>query len=141
MADTLLLEVATPERLMLEEQVAEAEVPASDGALGILPEHAPLLAELGTGELSYTAPGSPRRHMAVSDGWVEVLPDRIRVLALRAEFGDEIDTARAQAALKRAEERLASPKENLDTARALNAMKRAQARLACARHSGVGTKR
>lgn len=138
MAETLLLEVATPERLMLQEQVTEAEVPALDGALGVLPEHAPLLAELGTGELSYTASGSPRRHMAVSDGWVEVLPDRIRVLALRAEFGDEIDVVRARAALKRAEERLTNPIENLDVARALNAARRARARLACADHASVG---
>lgn len=140
MADTLVLEVATPERLMLEQQVTEAEVPAASGALGILPEHAPLLAELGTGELSYTAPGSPRRHMAVSDGWVEVLPNRIRVLALRAEFGDEIDVERARAALKRAEDRLASPAENLDVARALNAARRARVRLVCASHS-VAAKR
>lgn len=141
MADSLLLEVATPERLMLHEQVTEAEVPAADGALGILPEHAPLLSELGVGELNYTPVGAARRHMAVGDGWVEVLPDRIRILALRAEFGDEIDVARAQASLKRAEERLASPMENLDVARALNAMKRAKARLACAQRSGIGAKR
>ncbi|MCC6475293.1 MAG: ATP synthase F1 subunit epsilon [Burkholderiales bacterium] len=140
MADTLVLEVATPERLMLEQQVTEAEVPAAGGALGILPEHAPLLAELGTGELSYTAPGSPRRHMAVSDGWVEVLPNRIRVLALRAEFGDEIDVERARRSLKRAEDRLATPMENLDVARALNAARRARVRLVCAAHS-VAAKR
>ncbi|MCC7154433.1 MAG: ATP synthase F1 subunit epsilon [Bryobacterales bacterium] len=140
MADTLVLEVATPERLMLEQHVTEAEVPAAGGALGILPEHAPLLAELGTGELSYTAPGSPRRHMAVSDGWVEVLPNRIRVLALRAEFGDEIDVERARRSLKRAEDRLATPAENLDVARALNAARRARVRLVCASHS-VAAKR
>jgi F-type H+-transporting ATPase subunit epsilon len=138
MAATLQLEVATPERLLLREQVTEAEVPGANGALGILPEHAPLVSELGSGELVYAPVGAGKMHIAVSDGWVEVLADRIRVLALRAEFADEIDVKRAQEALKRAEARLTNPMENLDVARALNAMKRAQARLACAQHVASG---
>ena len=137
MAATLHLEVATPERLLLKEEVTEVQVPAANGAIGVLPEHAPLLSELGSGELIYTPVGSPRKFMAVAEGYVEVLPDRVRVLAFRAEFADEIDVRRAQEALKRAEERLARPIADLDTARAINAMRRAQARLAAAEHAGI----
>ena len=132
---TFLLEIATPDRLLLHEQVTEAQIPAAEGYLGILPGHAPLLAELGTGELTltYVADGR-RRSMAVSGGWVEVQPDHVRVLATRAEKADEIDASRAQAALKRAQDRLANPSPEIDVARALNALKRAQARLQCASH-------
>jgi F-type H+-transporting ATPase subunit epsilon len=138
MAGTLALEIATPERLVLKETVTEVQVPGAEGELGILPEHAPLLSVLGAGPLSYVAVGGGRKFLAIAGGWVEVQPDRVRILADRAEFADEIDTKRAQEALKRAEERLASPKEDLDVARALNAMKRAQARLACAQSADVG---
>ena len=130
---TFLLEIATPDRLLLHEQVTEAQIPASEGYLGILPGHAPLLGELGTGELTYVAEGR-RRSMAISGGWVEVQPDHVRVLATRAEKADEIDATRAQAALKRAQDRLANPSPEIDVARALNALKRAQARLQCASH-------
>ena len=107
-------------------------MPASNGYLGILPEHSPLLAELGAGELSYAMPNGARKSLAVDGGWMEVMPGHVRVLATHAEKADEIDAARAQAALTRANERLAHPGEDLDVARALNAMKRAQARLAVA---------
>jgi F-type H+-transporting ATPase subunit epsilon len=134
MADTFELEIATPERLLIRAEVREAQVPAANGYLGILPEHSPLLAELGSGELSYAMPNGMRKCLAVDGGWVEVMPGRVRVLATHAEKADEIDTARAEAALARASERLAHPIEDLDVARALNAMKRAQARLAAAAH-------
>jgi F-type H+-transporting ATPase subunit epsilon len=133
MADKFLLEIATPDRLVVREQVAEAQVPAANGYLGVLPEHAPLLAELGTGELTYSVDG--RRHsLCVSGGWVEVQPDHVRVLTTTAEKASEIDPKRAEEALHRAEERLAHPDAGIDIARALNAMKRAQARLAAAKH-------
>ena len=127
------LEVVTPERLVLKEQVSEARVPGLDGELGILPEHAPLISALGSGPLQYRVSGGIMRCMAVCGGLVEVLPDHVRVLADRAEFANEIDVKRAQAALDRANERLIKPTTNFDVARALNAMKRAQARLAAAK--------
>ena len=130
---TFLLEIATPDRLLLHEQVTEAQIPAAEGYLGILPGHAPLLGELGTGELTYVADGR-QRSMAISGGWVEVQPDHVRVLATRAEKADEIDANRAQTALKRAQDRLANPSPEIDVARALNALKRAQARIQCASH-------
>jgi F-type H+-transporting ATPase subunit epsilon len=134
MADTFVLEIATPERLLIRADVREAQVPASNGYLGIMPGHSPLLAELGAGELSFVMPNGTRKYLAVDGGWTEVLPDRVRVLATHAEKADEIDAERAQEALNRATERLAHPDANLDVARALNAMKRAQARLSAAAH-------
>ena len=132
MADTFELEIATPEKLVIREQVTEAQIPAEGGMIGVLPEHAPLISELGIGELTYTLDGS-KKSLVVSNGWVEVLKNHVRVLADRAERANEIDVARAQAALKRAEDRLAKAGAGeIDIARALNAMKRAQARIAAA---------
>lgn len=133
MAGTLLLEVATPERLLVKEDATEVYIPGSDGMLGILPEHAPMLGALGTGELSVVTP-TGRRSMFVSGGWLQVLNNEVRVLADRAEHIDEIDMVRAEKSLKRAQERLAAPASaGIDVARAINAMKRAEARLALGR--------
>ena len=127
----MILEIATPERLLIREDVAEAQIPACQGEIGVRPEHAPLIAELGAGVLSYVAAGR-RREMSVSGGVVEVLPDRVRVLADAAENADEIDVKRAEEALRRANERLMRPELGVDMARALNALKRAQVRLKAA---------
>jgi F-type H+-transporting ATPase subunit epsilon len=134
MAKTFELEIATPDRLLVREQVSEAQIPAANGYLGILPDHSPLLSLLGTGELDYVVDGR-ERSVAVDGGFVEVLPDHVRVLADHAEKAEEIDEARAAEALKRAEERLKDPREqNVDIARALNAMNRAQARIKASHH-------
>ena len=133
MAATFHLEIATPERLLASVEVTEAQIPGKEGMLGILPEHAPLLSELGTGELTYqTAEG--RKRAVVSGGWLQVMNNHVRVLADRAEAADEVDLARAEKALKRAMERLNQTADaNIDVARALNAMRRAEARIACCR--------
>ncbi len=133
MPDTFELEVATPERLVIRDLVEEAQIPAANGYIGVLPGHSPLMTELSTGELSY-ASGGRRRFMSINGGFVEVLPDRVRVLADSAEKADEIDQARARAAMERATERLIHPETGTDIARALNALKRAKARLAAASH-------
>ena len=131
-APNFILEVATPERLVVREPVTEAQIPAASGMIGILPEHAPLLSELGVGELSYQAHGK-RTTMAIAGGWVQVLNNHVRVLTDLAERADEIDVARAEASLKRAMERMRLPSTaGVDVARAINAMKRAEARLAAA---------
>ena len=140
MADTFQIEVATPERLLIQETVTQAQIPAQDGAIGILPEHAPLLSLLGTGELTFTGPSGLRR-MFISGGWVQVLQNHVRVLADRAELSEEIDTSRAEEALKRAQERLALPATaGVDVARAINALHRAEARLALSRSSRTVTR-
>jgi len=128
MAETFELEVATPERQLVQQQVSEAEIPLVNGYIGVLPGHAPLLGEVGTGDLSYVAEGR-RRHMAVDGGWVEIQADHVRVLVDRAEKADEIDVARAEEARRRALDRLSRPTADLDVARALSALRRAQARL------------
>ena len=133
MAGILHLEIATPERLLVKEDVTEVYIPAKDGMIGILPDHAPLLSELGVGELSYVD-STGRRKGFVAGGWVQVLNNEVRVIADRAEGVTEIDIARAEASLKRAMERLSAPSSaGIDVARAINAMRRAEARLACAR--------
>lgn len=129
MAGTILIEVATPERLMLKESVTEVVVPGANGEMGILPEHAPLLSELAPGVLRYTVEGQRQRSMCVSGGWVEVSQHSVRVLANTAELADDIDLKRAQESLQRANERILNPTGDVDIARALNALKRAQARI------------
>ncbi|MCW5980734.1 MAG: F0F1 ATP synthase subunit epsilon [Bryobacteraceae bacterium] len=131
MPGAFLLEIATPDRLLVSEQVTQAQIPALGGYIGVLPEHAPLLSALGTGVLEYSL-GGHRRSIAISGGFVEVLPDHVRVLADHAENADEIDVQRAQESLKRAAERLSQAGGEVDIARALNAVKRAQARLSAA---------
>jgi len=129
MAATFELEIATPERLLAREHVTEAQIPAANGYLGILPGHSPLLSELGSGAMTYTADGR-ERVLALDGGWVEVNEDHVRVLATIAEHADEIDADRAEKALKRAMDRLASPNVAIDVARAMLAAKKARARLA-----------
>jgi F-type H+-transporting ATPase subunit epsilon len=106
MADTIELEVVTPERQLVKESVTEAQVPAREGYIGVLPGHAPLLSLLGSGPLTYAPQTGPRKVLAIHGGFVEVLPDRISVLANLAERAEEIDLEKARAALKQANERL-----------------------------------
>jgi F-type H+-transporting ATPase subunit epsilon len=138
-AETFRLEIASPERLLVNEAVTGATIPGEQGVLGILPGHAPLLSELGIGELSYTLTSGRTHSMAVQGGYLEVSGNHVRVLAHGAEHPSEIDIARAELALKRATERIANPLPGVDVARALNAMKRAQARLAAAKGVGPGS--
>jgi F-type H+-transporting ATPase subunit epsilon len=84
MADTFHLEVATPERLLVDAQVTEAELPGKDGYMGVLPGHAPLLSVLGTGTLTYTE-GASKKVLMIEGGFVEVFDNHVRVLADKAE--------------------------------------------------------
>jgi len=128
MAETLALEVVTPERLLVREDVTAVQVPAANGYLGILPGHAALLAELGTGFLNYDT-GGQRWYLAVHGGYLEILADRMRVVATAAERAEEIDVERARQALKRAQEQILQASLGVDPAFALHAIQRAQARL------------
>ena len=130
MPDSLELEVATPERLLVREQATEVQVPGKNGYMGILPGHAALLSRLGSGVLDYVA-GGQRRYLAVAGGFLEVLPGHVRVLADVAERAEEIDAARARAALQRAQQEVGKIGGE-DPAVALAAMERAQARVAAA---------
>lgn len=105
MADQLQLEVVTPERRLLSEQVNAVTVPGRGGEMGILPGHAPLISELQSGVLSYDEEGTIFQ-MHVSGGFVEINDDRVSVLAEVAERPEEIDAARARTAREIAEKRL-----------------------------------
>ncbi len=100
------LEVVTPERHVLDEMVESIEMPGKDGYLGILPGHAPLLTELGIGILTYHK-GAEIRRLTVVNGYAEVLPDRVIVLAEVSERAEEIDAQRARTAADRAQAELA----------------------------------
>lgn len=102
---SLRLELVTPERLVLAEEVDEVRVPGTLGELGVLPGHTPLLTSLGTGPLTYFQ-GSSRHHLAVQHGFAEVLPDRVTVLARVANAPGEIDVGAARAELAEAEAKL-----------------------------------
>lgn len=134
--ESLELQVVTPERLVVQEQVHEAQVPGRNGYMGILPGHAPLLGELQMGELSYRH-GNHWNYLTVFWGFVEVLPDRVIVLAETAERGEEIDVERARRAHHRAQERLTHVGDpELDLARAQVALQRALVRLQVAGKAG-----
>jgi len=132
--ETIELIVVTPERQLARETVVEVTIPGLEGALGVLPGHAPLMTELGIGELSYhDAAGKESDHLTIIRGFAEVLPDRVTVLAETAEFAAEIDLARAEAAKERAEKRLASGDSKIDWDRASIALQRALIRIQVAR--------
>jgi len=134
--ESIELVIVTPERQLLRETVAEVTLPGADGCLGILPGHAPLITELGIGELTYHAKSSSEPgHLAIISGFAEVLGDRVTVLAETAERPEEIDVGRAEEAKKRAEERLASAASNpdVDWARAAVALQRSLIRIQVAR--------
>ncbi|HEX3178406.1 MAG TPA: F0F1 ATP synthase subunit epsilon [Methylomirabilota bacterium] len=129
MAERLTLELATPTRMVVAETVDEVVVPGSEGYFGVLPGHAPLLATLGIGELTYRS-GREERHVAVSGGFAEVRNDKVIVLADSAETPQDIDRARAERARERAEQRLSGrTQEEVDYTRAAAALARALARL------------
>jgi F-type H+-transporting ATPase subunit epsilon len=134
MADTFELELVTPERQLIKEQVEEAQIPGKEGYLGVLPGHAPLLTELGTGFMYYVA-GGRRRYLSVSGGFAEVLPDRVRLLVNASERAEEIDVERARRALERAQREMVDPSLGVDPAVALSAAARAQARIEAAAHA------
>jgi F-type H+-transporting ATPase subunit epsilon len=124
----LTLEVVTPERLLVSEQVEEVQLPGAEGYFGVLPGHTPMLATLQVGELWYRI-GQEKRYLAVAFGFAEVLPDRVTVLAQIAERPEDIDVPRAEAAKKRAEERIARPQADVDFERARVAMMKSLIRL------------
>lgn len=131
MAETFRLEITTAERRVLRADVEEAQIPARNGYIGVLAGHAPLLSEMEAGQVSYRG-GGQTKHIAVSAGFVEVLPGQTRVLAETAEPAEEIDVARAQAARDRAEQRLRHPSPDIDLDRARTALARSLARLQAA---------
>ncbi|HEU5256316.1 MAG TPA: F0F1 ATP synthase subunit epsilon [Vicinamibacterales bacterium] len=108
----LTLEIVTPDRALLREDVDEVVVPGTQGEFGVLPGHTPLLSTLRIGELWYRQ-GQDKHYLAIAFGFVEVLPDRVTVLAQVGERAQEIDVQRAERAKQRAEQRLAQAQPQL----------------------------
>src|SRR5271154_2909915 len=133
--EAMELIIVTPVRELLRESVVEVQLPGADGYLGVLPGAAPLITELGIGELTFhsKAGGAESDPIAIIRGFAEVLPDRVTVLAETAELASEIDVARAEAALKRAQERMASNASDVDWDRVAVALQRALIRIQVAR--------
>jgi len=111
------LRIVSADRSLVDEKVDEVEIPGADGYFGVLPGHTQLLALLGAGELWYRQ-GQEKHFLLIAFGFAEVQPDQVTILAEVAERPDEIDVSRAEAARRRAEERLAKPVIDMDAERA-----------------------
>ena len=136
MADgKLTLEIATPQRLIFTREVDEVVLPSLDGYMGVLQGHAPLLASLEIGEISFRV-GNERTYLCVANGFAEVLRDGVQVLAEVCEPAEEIDVERARRAKERAETRLASDAADVEFARARASLARAVTRIQT--HSRLG---
>ena len=122
------LQIVMPDRPVVSERVDEVEIPGAAGYFGVLPGHAPLLAELTVGELWYRK-GQEKTYVAIAYGFAEVLPDRVTILARLAERAEDIDVERAEAAKRRAEERLGTPKSDVNYERARIALMKSLTRL------------
>ena len=137
MPEKIELEVVTPERHLLTQAVDWIEMPGKEGYLGILPGHAPLITELGIGILTYRA-GETERYLTVIQGYAEVLPDRVIVLAEIAERAEEIDVARTRSALDRAKAAVArADSRDPEWDHASLALERAMVRLQAAAKTGA----
>jgi F-type H+-transporting ATPase subunit epsilon len=132
-ADTFDIEIATPERLLAREKAIRAQIPAKEGYIGVLPDHASLLSELGIGAMTYTTPGDHRFSLAIRGGFLEIHDNVVRVLSDIAEKGQEIDASQAERDLKRAQDEMINPALGVDIASALIAVRHAQARIDAAR--------
>ena len=132
----LRLQIVSADRSLVNELVDEVEIPGSDGYFGVLPGHTPLLALLGAGELWYRQ-GDQKHYLVIAFGFAEVQPDAVTILAQIAEKADDIDVVRAEAAKRRAEERLKSPTMDMDFERARIAMLKSLVRLQVATRARI----
>ena len=122
------LQIVTPDKLLVKEQVDEVQLPGTEGYFGVLPGHTPLLASLAVGEMWYRK-GQEKTYLAIAGGFAEVLPDRVTLLATLAERAEDIDVTRAESAKQRAEGRLAQPHGEVDYERARLALQKSIIRL------------
>jgi len=132
-ATTFDIEIATPERLLSKVQAIRAQIPAKDGFIGVLPDHAPLLSELGIGALTYTTPDDHMFSLAINGGYLEINDNVVRILGDIAEKSQEIDVSKAEKDLKQAQDAMVNPALGMDIASALIAARHAQARIDAAR--------
>lgn len=127
----LTLEIVTPDRALAHEEVDEVQLPGTEGYLGILPGHTPMLTGLQVGQAWYRK-GTEKFYLSIAFGWAEVLPDRVRLLAQFAERAEDIDLARAEEEKRRAEAQLYSAGKgtvDVDIERARISMMKAMVRI------------
>lgn len=129
---SIKLEVVTPQAVVLSQEVSYINVPASQGYLGILPNHASLVTGLEIGVITFKENNKDKK-IAISGGFMEVINNKVVILADAAELGDKIDIVRAEAAKERAEKRLIERQPDLDIERANLALRRALSRISAAR--------
>ena len=122
------LQIVTPDRRIVHEQVDEVEIPGSEGYFGVLPGHTPMLSSLAVGEMWYRK-GPEKFFLSIAFGFAEVLPDRVTILARIAERPEDIDVERAEASRKRAEDRVSKPTSDIDYERARAALVKSMTRL------------
>ena len=132
----LKLQIVSADRSLVNETVDEVEIPGSEGYFGVLPGHTPMLALLGAGELWYRQ-GTEKHYLSMAFGFAEVQPDQVTILAQIAEHAEEIDIARAEAAKKRAEERLSKTTVDMDAERARIALLKSLIRIQVATRARV----
>jgi F-type H+-transporting ATPase subunit epsilon len=123
------LSVVSPERVLYEQEVQSIVVPGSEGYLGVLSNHAPLISSLAPGKITITESDEKQRIAAVSGGFIEVSDNVTTILAETVEFVEEIDLDRARTAYQRAKERMGLKKSTIDMQRAQAALRRAENRL------------
>lgn len=133
MTEKLFLEVVTPEKTVVHEDVEMVVAPGSEGEFGVLKGHTTFLTSLNMGALRYKDSGGDERYLFVNGGFAEVLPNRVTILAESAERRKNIDLDRAEKAKQRAEKRLSDRSETVDVARAETALKRAIHRISIKR--------
>lgn len=141
MADSFRLHIVTPEGEILDQQVVEMTAPGIRGEFGVLPGHARFMTALGVGELRYRRAGGGDGLIAVAGGFAEVDPEGVSVLAQTAEDAEQIDVVRAEAALRRAQQRLEAAEDGIDIERATLAVERSLTRLRVAQARGIKASR
>lgn len=133
MADnTFMMEIVTPEQILFKDEIQFLVVPEVNGELGVLKNHAPMIAALDVGVLRYTDSAGSTKKVAISGGFMEVVYNEARVLAETAERGTEVDVLRAKDSKERAEKRISGRDENLNYTRAQMSLQRAISRLKAA---------
>ena len=136
MADSFQLEIVTPEKLVVRDNAEEAQIPGRNGYIGVLPGHAPLITELGAGQISYRSKGQLYR-FSMAWGFAEILPDKVTVLAETVERADEIEVSRAEQSLHKAEDLMKSAQTEEDFSVAMSKIRRAEARIEVAQRKEV----
>ena len=141
---TLHFEFAAQDRIVYEGDVNMVTIPGADGVFGVLPKHAPLMAVVAPGEVIVRVEGKEDEYFVVGGGFVEVRPDKVVLVARSGESAAEIDVVRAEAAMRKAEEYLASPERDRDKERSMTmaaALRRSRVRLNIYRRRGRGPRR